>query len=119
MLHYENKHFEFGNRPQIDDAVSVRVYIRTGNTIVILSELGGGRSVTNAIEQIATNLMREVLHGTSYTRIVWIEHYPVEDRSSGESWDLVTFDWSGTVAAFPEWSNINRKTAEGLAGTDL
>jgi hypothetical protein len=119
MLLYENKHFEFGNRSQIDDAVDVRVFVRTGNTVVIFSELGGGRSVTNAIEQIATRLAHEVLHGTPYTRIVWIEHYPAEDRPSGESWELVTLVWSGAIAAFPEWSAINRKTAEGLAGAEL
>ncbi|MVM28397.1 hypothetical protein GO755_00020 [Spirosoma sp. HMF4905] len=60
-------------------------------------------SVTNAAEQIATEVVRQ--YGLDPRRMLFVEHYPESYRpkSEGESYDLVTFTWGKYGAYSPTW----------------
>ena len=85
--------------------------------VAILTELpdNTGMSVTNACEDIATELVR--LRGLTPGYTIWIEHYP--DRHHPESFDLITFEWKGGVARSPDWRRVSREWVEQLVGEAL
>lgn len=99
--------------------------------LVVLSELpdNTGQSVTNAIEQVAGEvLLANVLPSTE---TVVIEHYPAEAHPpEKETFDLVTFstrdpepvlragEWKIELGE-PEWKRIDRQTVETLVGQPL
>jgi hypothetical protein len=99
--------------------------------VVVLSELptNTGQSVTNAVEQLAGEVMLANVLPTNAT--VVIEHYPAESHPpEDETYDLVTFAnrdpepvlragaWAVELGA-PEWSRIDGKTVETLVGQPL
>lgn len=88
-------------------------------TIVVLAEPYNyeGMSVTNAAEYIATEVVRR--YSLNPDHVIWIEHYSgnLKWKDSGETFDLVTFDWSEeNTARNPDWFHITRETAEGIIG---
>lgn len=76
-------------------------------SLVIASETDEGMSVTNAVETIATEVVRR--YGIDPKRMLFVEHYPPEQRPQpwGESYDLVTFSWDGTTARNPDWRPLS------------
>jgi len=78
---------------------------------VILTELpdNPGTSVTNCVEEIATQVYHRFLKGTPIDKIRWIEHYPPRGEWE-ETFDEVSFDWDGETFSHPRW---RRKTPEG------
>lgn len=121
MLFYQNDHFEFLARPQVDDAVAVHIVQRHSTFFVCISELGTGMSVTNAIEEIAAEIMYTVLKNTPPSRVIWFEHWPMAMKTSGdtETFDLVTFLWSDKTAREPDWVRIPIETYEDMTGSKL
>jgi hypothetical protein len=95
--------------------------------LVIVSELADnpGNSVTNAIEQIAA----EVIDAHALTRVpVFVEHYPLESTGGcEETFDLVVFAyhevgevmrgglWRREVGP-PTWKPLGRRAIEVLVG---
>ena len=99
--------------------------------VVVLTEVADnrGQSVTNAIEQLAG----EVILGNALpsSETVVIEHYPSESRAMGaETFDLVTFAnrdpetvlragvWQIELGE-PSWLRVDRATVETLVGQPL
>lgn len=78
-----------------------------GRVVVICTELpdNPGMSITNAVEQIATAVVRG--QRIIPERLVWIEHWPAASRGGGPStWDLVTFKLSQRSIwefRYPSW----------------
>jgi hypothetical protein len=95
--------------------------------LVIVSELAGnpGTSATNAIEQIAA----EVIDAHALTRVpVFVEHYPLESTGwCEETFDLVVFAhhevrevmrgglWRKEIGS-PTWKPLDRRAVEVLVG---
>ncbi len=98
--------------------------------VVVISELpdNPGTSVTNAIEQIAA----EVMHAHALGRVpVFVEHYPPEAVGGrDETFDLVVFAhyevreivrggiWRKEVGP-PTWKPLGRRAVEVLVGTTV
>ena len=63
-------------------------------------------SVTNAAEQIATEVVKQ--YGLDPQRMLFVEHYPEAQRPMpyGESYDLVTFTWKEGRATKPIWRHL-------------
>ena len=98
----------------------IRIFCEDGaKTIVIASHILGnrGRSITNAIEEVATKVTRVYPdHFSSAVREpVWVQHYPLRSLSltKEERVHLVTFDRSadGTLTN-PYWTHITEDHAE-------
>ncbi len=122
----------------IGSACRVRLYLPTtadqGETlgdapVVIVSELpdNAGTSVTNAIEQIAAEVIDA--HSLAFERVpVFVEHYPPEATGRGEeTFDLVVFGhhevreivrggvWRKELGP-PTWKPLGRCSVEVLVG---
>jgi len=74
---------------------------------VVLTELpdNTGTSVTNCVEEIATQVYHTFLKGTPIEHIRWIEHYPPRGKWE-ETFDEVTFDWDGETFSHPRWRRL-------------
>lgn len=114
----------------------VRIYEPTERNpgdhhVVVLSEepSNTGQSITNAIEQVAGEVLLNNVLPTNET--VVIEHYPAEAHPpADETYDLVTFGhadpepvlragkWAIEMGE-PEWKRIDRHTVETLVGQPL
>lgn len=99
--------------------------------IVILTDIGMGTSVTNAIEDIATAVYKAYFTAdTPPESIVWVEHYPPRGKGQNsldkETWDRVTLQWhperpiwqQGRVVGNgsfydPDWARITEEEAYG------
>ena len=100
--------------------------------VVIVSELpdNPGTSVTNAIEQIAAEVMDA--HSLALERVpVFVEHYPPEATGRGEeTFDLVVFGhhevrevvrggvWRKEIGS-PTWKPLDRRSVEVLLGSPV
>jgi hypothetical protein len=92
-----------------------------GQTIVMLTELpdNPGTSVTNYVEQIATELVPFVTlfakgQGGSPESIIWIEHYErAEGSPLADTWDRVRLQWNGVRYHSPVWEPWERLFADG------
>ncbi len=102
--------------------------------VVVFSEMedNTGQSVTNAIEQLAGEVM--LANALPTTATIVIEHYPaaahVFPAPEDETYDLVTFSHSDPEPVLragewkielgtPEWSHLDRSAAETLVGQPL
>ena len=98
--------------------------------VVVFTELpdNPGQSVTNAIEQIAGEVI--LANALPSRGTVVIEHVPEECREGSETFDLVSFshrdpepvlragEWRIELGE-PEWKRVDRKTVEALVGQPL
>jgi hypothetical protein len=80
--------------------------ISSGRYIVILTDIGKGTSVTNAAEQIATEIYNLFLkkNGITLGEIVWFEHY--KHQTSYDILNLVDLQLAHTPASY---GRINRE----------
>ena len=82
-----------------------------GNTTFIIRERDDnpGRSVTNASEDIATELLR--CHRLMPANCRFIEHYPGRPLSGMETWDEVRYTWFNRdgrwLASAPVWKRVD------------
>jgi hypothetical protein len=123
----------------VRSACRIRLYlpdeedkILDGAPVVIVSELPGnpGTSVTNAVEQIAAEVIDA--HSLALERVpVFVEHYPPEATGRGEeTFDLVVFGhhevrevvrggvWRKEVGS-PTWKPLDRHVVEVLLGSPV
>jgi hypothetical protein len=102
----------------------MRIYQRDGRTpVVICSQLPDNHntSVTNMAEYLAAEIIEE--HDLP-TPLVWIEHYPEQEREIGEyslvrfsSWDLQKVYLGGVWRCrigSPWWSVLRREEIDAL-----
>jgi len=98
----------------------IRIFREEGEQIIVIaSHIPGsrGRSITNAIEEVATKVMRDYQEYFSLPdqEPIWVQHYPLgslhletEDRVH-----LVTFDRSATgILKSPCWTRVTEDHAE-------
>ena len=130
-----------------DGRCRVRIYTDDELPVVICTEArdNPGRSITNAAEQIAAEVITNhpeifdpfivsPLPGVTYDKpFVWVEHY--EDGARGTSEDRATFDlvefghyeprevlragtWTQEIGT-PSWSPLDREAVETLVGSHV
>ena len=95
----------------------------TGETVVVAIELSHneGTSITNMAEQLATQVCRDF--SLDPQRLLWIENYtdlidgPAE--RTPDSFDLVSFEWSGEAFSNPKWRPLNYAEVRFLTGGAL
>jgi hypothetical protein len=127
--------FRRGNHQNV---YGVEVYRgKDGSLTVVLSEIPenhAGTSITNAIEHVATDVLRGLLEHNVIAdpnAIVWIEHYPdrqtlgyasadANDKENAPTWDRVHLHWNGERYCSPRWYpfNGNRYQAPDFADYD-
>ena len=66
----------------------------------MFEDIGVGTSVTNASEQLASDVVR--LTGVMPDKIRFFEHYPKHD-----SLDEIRYEWKGAVAHRASWSPVS------------
>jgi len=94
--------------------VQVLVEERSYGATVVLSERkdNPGRSVTNAVEEIAALVRHAILKplGVNPDKVRWVEHYAA-NAARPETWDEVTFaryDQEREMYYTPAWRHIAR-----------
>lgn len=101
----------------------IRIYQIPRKTVVIATDLASGPSVTNAAEEIATQVAQK--YAIDPASLTWIEHYQRPDRRAkpgepkGEEFDLVTFTWDGTRFVEPQWSYTTQQKVEEMIDKKL
>jgi hypothetical protein len=123
--------FSFAARPVfVPTTVGVTIIapddpMAPGDPIVLFTELrrvNAGRSVTNAIEDLATAVRRllpdphgRALVETNPKDIVWIEMYSdtlsYRDAGLGLTLDWVELEWTGTQYRRPQWTRLLHRPA--------
>ena len=103
----------------------LRIYRTSSAAVVVFTQQPGnpGMSITNWIEGLATQAVRE--YSLDPTRTVFVEHYPTAyyrqakahepggAESREESLGTVTFVWSGGAARSPKWTPLMIRDATG------
>ena len=104
----------------------VEIYSGDLGNSVVLTEMtsNSGPSVTNAVEEIAANVMRQEDWSVEPN---WIEHYPMGTLQEKDSYDLVTFsnhqriiDDVAYASKFSgvSWTRLTEKEAGDYLGVD-
>ena len=124
MLRIDTIHHYQHPTTHVDGAhCRLRIYDNDAGAVVILSELADntGISVTNAAEELATEIAR--LHRLTPDTTTWIEHY---DRNSyrhaddmQETFDDITFTWRNGAAHAPQWTRLTATELLAILGTDI
>ena len=122
-----NGRFEYETESGRDAACWVSVYdIPSGVSLILITQLEDGYeglSVTNGIETIATEVVRE--YELAPAECVWVEHYDhraEENRNKiipAESFDFVEFKWVADRACAPKWRAGTKEEVERLIGRKL
>jgi len=116
MIRLKIKGFQYKNLRQKGECDLAVYKPKPGITVVIYAQPGGdyhGVSVTNGAENIATAVTGLPEMGDiSTSRIIWIEHYPPENRR--ETVDLVMFSWHKGIAHSPTWIHVGRAWVEKI-----
>ena len=91
------------------------VYEHDEGSTVLVTDIDEGTSVTNSAMLLATQLVERF--GLDPATLTFIECYRA-NRYPGavESFDIVSFDWTGRVANRPRWSPSTEEQALKLLG---
>lgn len=102
--YYKAKNFGLENNLS---SCMVTVFRKEDQTLVILQDVGHGTSVTNASEQIATEIMN--LENLDFEKTAWVECYPYY----GGDWDVDAIKYHFNRAAdeltAPEWRPLRNE----------
>jgi hypothetical protein len=116
-------HYEFITATGVKARCGLRILRDGSQVVVILSELrdNRGRSVTNAAEEIATQVRRKFGLDPDQTR--WIERYPERqrfrrnrDRSEPDVYDEILYVWDEYRATEPEWRRLAPDEVQRMVG---
>lgn len=107
-----------------DSCCDLQIIRKKNKVFVILTELSKnkGTSITNAYENIATQVYHEYLQNIPIDQICWIEHYTDEsfggksrkqkNGKSEETFDIVQLSWNDDIKKFyaPSWRKCDKET---------
>ena len=92
------------------------VEVRSNGELVIIHERrdNKGRSITNAAEEVLTELVKL---RTDITRdTIFVEHYPEREPNRPATYDLIIPVWRGDKAVSVRWSRLGEDMFELLKG---
>jgi len=122
----DTNNYEFTAATGVKASCGLRIVRDGEQTVVVLTELpdNPGMSVTNAAEEIATQVRREFGLDPDQTR--WIEHYPkwqhhIHRQLHTESsiYDEIIYTWIDYEATQPEWQRLTYEEVEILLDEDV
>lgn len=122
----DTNNYEFTAATGVKAVCGLRIVRDGEQTIVVLTELpeNRGMSVTNAAEEIATQVRREF--GLDPDQTLWIEHYPEQQVAyhgrplrEKATYDEIIYTWDDYQASEPEWHRLNQEEVEILLGDFL
>ncbi len=90
-----------------DSEIRVTIYVYQGYNLVIFQDLGRGTSVTNASEQLATEVGR--LKSLDPLKTVWLECYPYYGGDYDVDQITYLYDPSEDRYTNPEWKPCKNK----------
>src|SRR3712207_4801948 len=94
--------FAFTDALQRQGACELRLFrLESGAYLAIATDLDQGPSVTNAAEEIATQVRHRFLQPGQ--ALLYIEHYRRRRLNEDETFDKVWFHWDGRRYVEPEW----------------
>jgi hypothetical protein len=116
--HYKHNNFSYRDALGRQGLCQIERFVGE-NIVVVVTELeeNTGPSITNAFEQIATQLVQSSSWLKSEKDILWIEHY--QHRDGEETWDQVKMDYDDMVYSNPKWEPISGPDAKALMETML
>ncbi|OGP25001.1 MAG: hypothetical protein A2X99_02340 [Deltaproteobacteria bacterium GWB2_55_19] len=85
------------------------IYIRDDRAVVMFTEMPDdpGTSITNFIEELATQIYNERLKGCPVENIRFVECYPKDPYREVATYDLVHLEWTGREFKNPTWERID------------
>lgn len=99
--------FQWQGKRGHTSTVRVTIFRHRGANLVILQDLGKGTSVTNACEQIATEV--GALKSLDPWKTVWIECYPGNTQDVIWSIDRIFMDYHRGAYVSPTWGPVRDK----------
>jgi hypothetical protein len=109
-VHYTTKEggfmiYEFKGIAGAESVCDYLVYTFNDLTYVVFTELNEnkGTSITNVIEQLATEVYTEQLQLTAVEDVTFVEHY---EWPGDEHYDIVALDWDGEKFVHPKWRRV-------------
>ena len=83
---------------RINSSCLIRIFSDDGETFICFIDIGNGTSVTNASEQLATEIIEKLRLFPGDCR--FFETYRIYDY---ESIDEIEYTWEGKIASSPMW----------------
>ena len=80
--------------------------LESGAYVAIATDLDKGPSITNAAEEIATQVKHQVLDEGD--ALLWVEHYRYSPFKKAETYDKVVMRWDGQRYVDPEREHLTR-----------
>ena len=112
MRHAVCQQFSYRNHIGTPGACQVEIFDHGDRIVFVIHEIGQGVSVTNAAENIQTELVKnpkilELIPHLTRDKSMFIEHYP-KQPSLNDTWDRVICDWDGEKKEFmnPTWQPV-------------
>lgn len=108
--------FEYKGFGIHDSWCFIEVYIHNQKCLVIMTEPNSdtpsGTSVTNACEDIATDIYNELhLFEDIYPEnIIWVEHYCPEGSRKLDTYDRIDLHYDGGKFTYPIWEHLTEGT---------
>ena len=84
-----------------DSEVLVHIKEQGSCTLICFEDINNGTSVTNASEQLATEIV--ALKELDPVNCRFFEYYGY----NGEEADVITYDWNGKEASNPDWRRLD------------
>lgn len=85
-----------------DSKINYHIYQTDDAKVVVLIDLGKGTSVTNAAEQLATELT--VAENLNHKEVKWMELYPYYNHSA--AWIDFKYDEMSEEYSSPDWTPV-------------
>ena len=94
----DNFKYNFKGFGKVPSCIEVRIFSDDGETFILFEDINDGTSVTNASEQLATEIVRE--EGFNPLDCRFFETY---SQYNYESIDEIEYTWENGVAKNPQW----------------
>lgn len=106
-LDFEHSYIGFGTHPS---KCNVKVWVFGMYLFVLFTDLGKGTSVTNASEQLVTEVYSVIKMQSSFTHFDKKDYFFAETyEGKNEGVDLVIPVWKGETAIDVDWQHIGIK----------
>jgi hypothetical protein len=98
---FEHSFLGFGN---CQSKCNVKVWKSGDKRLVVLSDMGKGTSVTNAAEQIITELYNSKLKNLPKDNLIFAETYPYVEED--QTFDQIIPEWDGNSVKRVSWKHL-------------